>query len=88
MEDFQIYFALGLLVLLLVLAGKILLKPFKLLFRLLYNSLVGIILLWLANLIGGAIGLFLPLNLVTILIAGFLGIPGVLLLLIMKALMG
>ena len=88
MEDFQIYIALGLLVLVIVLAGKFILKPFRLFFRLLYNSLVGIVLLWLANLIGGAIGLYLPLNLVTILVAGFLGIPGVILLLVIRALIG
>jgi inhibitor of the pro-sigma K processing machinery len=88
MEDFQVYLAIGVLILLLLLGMKLLLKPIKLLFRLLYNSLVGIVLLWLANLIGGGFGLFLPLNVVTILIAGFLGIPGVILLLIMKALLG
>ena len=42
------------------------------------NSLSGFACLWLLNLISGFTGIFFPINLVTALIAGFLGIPGIL----------
>jgi inhibitor of the pro-sigma K processing machinery len=41
------------------------------------NSLCGFACLWLLNLISGFTGIFFPINLVTALIAGFLGIPGI-----------
>ena len=44
------------------------------------NSLCGFICLWLLNLISGFTGIFFPINFVTACIAGFLGIPGIILL--------
>lgn len=52
----------------------------KLLWKIAINSLAGFLSLWLLNLISGFTGIFFPINLVTALIAGFLGIPGILLL--------
>lgn len=44
------------------------------------NSLCGFACLWLLNLISGFTGIFFPINFVTACIAGFLGIPGIILL--------
>lgn len=52
----------------------------KLIWKLGVNSLSGFASLWLLNLISPYTGLVFPINLVTALIAGFLGIPGILLL--------
>jgi len=63
---------------------KFLIAPVRLAAKLALNALVGFVLLWLVNTFGGLIGFFLPINLITIIIAGFLGIPGVLLLAVVK----
>jgi inhibitor of the pro-sigma K processing machinery len=44
--------------------------------KILYNGIVGAIILWIFNLIGGLIGFTVPINVVSALIAGFFGIPG------------
>lgn len=58
----------------------ILLGPMRLLWKLIINSLFGVLLLLLTNFIGSYFAFMLPINLATVLIAGFLGIPGILLL--------
>ncbi|ATW28724.1 hypothetical protein DCMF_18235 [Candidatus Formimonas warabiya] len=63
---------------------RFLFKPVKLIVKLLINGATGFILLWLINTFGGTMGIFLPINLVTILVAGILGIPGIFLLFFMK----
>ncbi len=56
----------------------------KTLGELLLNIVVGIIVLWIINRFGGAIGIpNIPINFLTALIVGVLGLPGVLLLLIL-----
>ena len=73
-----IAFTLGLLLIFLV--GRIMLVPLKWVFKLLTNALVGGIILCVINYFGMYINLHLPLNPITALTAGFLGIPGVVLL--------
>ena len=70
--------------LLLYIVGSILLVPIKVIIRLVYNGIVGGILLWLINLAGQYWGLNIAINPVTALIAGFLGIPGIILLIILS----
>ncbi len=48
--------------------------------KIVVNSLSGFVCLWLLNLLSGFTGITLPINLVTCLITGFLGIPGIILL--------
>ncbi|MDD3268954.1 MAG: pro-sigmaK processing inhibitor BofA family protein [Syntrophomonadaceae bacterium] len=71
--------ALLLLVILYIII-QVFLKPVKLIWKILTNSLVGVILLLLSNYIGGYFAFVLPINIITVLIAGFLGIPGIILL--------
>ncbi len=71
--------ALMLLVVLYIII-QVFLKPVKLVWKLLMNSIVGIILLLLSNYIGAYFAFALPINIITVLIAGFLGIPGIILL--------
>jgi inhibitor of the pro-sigma K processing machinery len=44
--------------------------------KILYNGIVGAIILWIFNLIGGLIGFTVSINVISALIAGFFGIPG------------
>ncbi|MGN1413114.1 MAG: pro-sigmaK processing inhibitor BofA family protein [Anaerovoracaceae bacterium] len=70
--------------LLILLLGKIFLWPLKLVGKLLISSLVGGVLILVVNLIAGMFGLLLiPLNIITAVVVGVLGIPGVILLLIL-----
>lgn len=71
-------------VLLLFLLGKIFLWPLKLILKLVVSSIVGGAVLLAVNLLAGLAGLVLiPLNLITALVVGILGIPGVILLLVL-----
>lgn len=57
--------------------GWLLLVPFKFLSRLLLNALVGGVLLVLISMAGGLFHFNVTLNVITALMAGFLGVPGV-----------
>ena len=67
------------LVVLIMLVG-VLIRPFQVIKSLVVKSGIGIALLFLFNYMGGLIAFTLPFNPVTVLIAGFLGVPGILLL--------
>ena len=69
-------------VVLAILALKLLLTPMKIIWKLALNSLSGFISLWLLNLVSGITGIVFEINLLTTLIVGFLGIPGIVLLVI------
>lgn len=58
--------------------------PIKILFKLIMNAVLGVVLLVIVNLIGSYFGFSIGINAVTALIAGFLGIPGVIFLIIFK----
>ena len=54
------------------------------LWKLIVNSLSGFLCLWLLNLAAGITGIVFEINLITCLLVGFLGIPGILLLLVFQ----
>jgi len=69
-------------ILLILLFGRILVIPLKIVLKLVYNGLVGGLVLWLVNLIGSPMGFSLPITVWTALLVGILGLPGVLLLIV------
>jgi inhibitor of the pro-sigma K processing machinery len=71
-------------VVLLVLFIALLAKPLKWIFKFLLNALSGFIALVLINFVGGFFGFSLTVNFLNCLIAGFLGMPGVILLIAIK----
>lgn len=75
-------YAAGLILLYFV--GWILIIPLKYLVKLIINGVIGGILLFLVNLIGGFVNLHITINPITALIAGFLGVPGVVMLVILQ----
>ena len=75
-------FAIGLLILWIL--CKILSFPVKVIGKLIVNALVGAVVLFLFNLIGGFFGLSIPINALSAIITGILGVPGVILLLIFQ----
>ena len=73
-----IYGFIGLVILCLIL------KLLKLPLKILINGISGVVLLYIANLIGVNFGITVGINIVTALIAGILGIPGVIALFIFQ----
>ena len=73
-----IYALFGLALLFLII--KLLKWPIKIL----VNGIIGIILLYVANYIGEYLNFYITINPITALIAGFLGIPGVIFLVIFQ----
>lgn len=71
-------YAVGLGILFVV--GKLLLKPLKWILKLLCNALIGALLLIGVNFIGAAFDFAVVINPFTALVAGILGVPGVILL--------
>lgn len=70
--ELVVAFAIGLIVLCLI--GKIVSLPVKLLWKMITNSIVGAVLLWIVNLFGAGI----QITFIKALVAGVFGIPGVL----------
>ena len=64
--------------------GRIFIVPIKWILKLAFNSILGGFLIWFINIIGGAWGFHIGLNLYTSLIVGFLGIPGAIFLILFK----
>ncbi len=54
----------------------------------LYNGIIGALMLWLLNLAGSLFSFHLPINIINSLIAGFFGVPGVIFLIIAKLFFG
>jgi len=50
------------------------------------NILIGLVLLYVVNFLGVEVNMFIPINIITILIVGFLRIPGLIILLILSKL--
>ena len=65
---------------LILLVLRLMAAPLKLAVKLVINSLGGLICLWLLNWISGFTGILFPINAVTAAVAGFLGLPGIVLL--------
>lgn len=71
-------------ILLLILLFKILSKPLRWAVKLLLNAIVGFVALTLLNALGGLIGVSLGVNWLNAIVVGVLGVPGVILLLLIK----
>jgi len=64
-------------VLLAVFLIRMLLAPIRLVFKLCIHSACGFLCLWMLNTVSGFTGICLPVNSITVAIAGFLGLPGI-----------
>ncbi|GEA14494.1 MAG: inhibitor of the pro-sigma processing machinery [Moorella sp. (in: firmicutes)] len=87
-ETVQLILAGIFLLFLFYLVGSILLKPLKWIFKIIVNSFFGLLLLWAFNFFGSNFNFFIPLNWLTVLIAGFLGLPGLILLIFLRLVLG
>ena len=72
----------------LFLFGRIFIVPLKKILKLVLNSIIGGIVIFVINLIGSNFGFHIWLNFFTSILIGFLGFPGALILIIIKLLVG
>lgn len=86
--DINTIIAFSFAVLLLYLAARMLLAPARFFMRLVANSLLGALLLVLFNLFGSYWGLSLGINIITAAVVGFLGVPGMVMLLLIQRMVG
>lgn len=66
--------------------GKVFIVPIKTILKLVINSILGGLLIFIINLIGNAFGFHIGLNLVTSIFIGLLGIPGAIVIIVIKLL--
>ncbi len=68
--------------------GKIFLFPIKKILKLVFNTVTGGAIIYIINLVGANFGLHIGLNIITSLVVGILGIPGAILLIVLKLIIG
>lgn len=68
--------------------GRIFIMPIKKIMKLVLNSILGGVVIYVINLIGGNFGFHIGLNFFTSVLIGLLGLPGVVCLIIVKLLIG
>ena len=56
---------------------RLIIMPLKWGTKIFLNSACGFLCLWILNSVAGFTGLFFPVNYATVLVAGFLGLPGI-----------
>ena len=78
-------YAFGLILLYII--GYLLLVPIKWIVKLVYNGIVGGVMLLILNFVGGLFDYGIAINPITALVAGFLGIPGVIVMMIIRYLL-
>lgn len=66
-----------------IIIAKIFSWPLKKIIKLVINIIVGLIMILLVNVFGDEIDLHIPFNIVTALISGILGVPGVICLIVL-----
>ena len=67
--------------------GKIFIFPIKKIIKLVFNTIIGGLIIYLINLIGSSFGFHIGLNIITSLFVGILGIPGAILLIVLEIIM-
>jgi len=82
--DYGVILAYIVGIILLFILGRFLLVPLKVVMKLVYNALIGGIAILLVNFIGGLFGFHIAFNIYTAFIVGTLGVPGFVLLIILK----
>ena len=71
-------------VIVLLIAKFVLNVNLKRLIELIINIVLGIVILWLLNKFGGSLGIAIPINIITALVVGILGVPGVIILVLLN----
>lgn len=63
---------------------KLLSWPFRKIMKLVINIALGLVMIWLVNTFGSGLGIEIPFNVITALVSGLLGVPGVICLIVLN----
>ncbi len=85
--DFNIITYLACIIFLFIF-GRLFIVPIKKILKLVFNSILGGIVIYIINIIGANFGFHIGLNIVNSIVIGILGLPGVVCLIIIKLLIG
>jgi len=86
--DFGVIVAYAAGIILLLIIGRLLLTPLKVVLKLAVNALLGAAAILVVNWIGGLFGFHIAFNIYTAFIVGTLGVPGFILLVLLKLIFG
>ena len=84
MVDINILISAVICIIFLFIFGKIFLFPMKKIFKFLLNSFLGALAIFIINTIGTSFGFHIGLNLINAIVIGILGVPGAILLILLK----
>ncbi len=79
-QELGIMLAYGIGILALYVIGYIFMFPIKMIMKLVFNSIIGAVGLFVLNFVAAPVGLHIPINIISAVVTGVLGIPGVALL--------
>ena len=82
--DTNILISVVICIIFLLIFGKIFLLPIKKIFKVILNTGLGVLVIFVINTIGTSFGFHIGLNIINALIVGILGIPGAVLLILLK----
>ena len=85
--DFNNIIAFTACIFFLFIYGKIFIVPIKTILKLVLNSFLGAFLIYIINLIGAMWGFHIGINIITSIFVGMLGIPGAIVIVIIKFLL-
>ncbi len=72
----------------LFLFGRIFILPIKSVLKLVLNSILGGLIIYLINIVGNLFAFHIGLNYITAILVGILGVPGAILLVVLKVFLG
>lgn len=85
--DYGIIIAAFFLLLLIYIVARVMFKPIRWVVKLIVNSIVALVGIMVINIIGNYFGFHLPINPISVIGVGVLGVPGLFLLFLMNFLM-
>lgn len=87
MGNYAFIVYIGCIVMIMII-GKIFVFPLKKILKLILNSIIGAVLIYIINIVGSNFNFHIGLNWWTIVCSGILGVPGVILICVLKVLLG
>ena len=82
--DFNSFITFSACIIFIFIIGKIFILPIKFILKMVFNSVLGAITLYIINIIGANFGFHIGINIITSLFVGILGLPGAGLLVILQ----
>lgn len=83
MDNYALFLYIG-AIMAIIIIGRIFIFPIKKIVKLVINSIIGAGLLYVLNVMGASFGFHIGINWITMSITGLFGVPGVILMVVLK----